>query len=653
MVSQFRLIIVGLAALFCFSVLPAHEDSNHELITLDSLLNVPVCSALKYEQRVSEAPASISIITADDIQRYGYKTLTELMMSVRGVYSRNDRNYEYLGIRGFSRPGDNDNRTLLLLNGQRLNENFYGSAFIGNDLGISLQSVERIEFVRGPASALYGSNAMFGVINIVTKKAQCIDGVDLEIETGSRGTQRMSAVIGKGTETGLDVLLSMQAGQSDGEDLYFPEFDSADVNGVAEGLDWERFLNFHTVVTYKNWKLEGFFTNRLKGIPTATWGMKFNDDAAQSLDRLGYLNLSYQLPIGYDKLLSIMTYFNTYTYEGTYPYEEGNWWDANECFWAGIEGQFRWDISSRNRFFTGVEYQQHFSAGYKSWDEDASYFDDSFPYTIASVYLQDDYQITDKLGLISGVRFDKQSETKSTLTPRLGIIYNASCAGTLKLLYGSAFRTPNVYETRYEDPDIAKANPALKPEKITTGELVWERKVSSVGFSVLSLYRYSMENLIDQDIDPEDFLLQFVNLSDISARGIEWGLRSNFKNGLSAYLNLNLQQTYDYETEEALSNSPEFILKAGVSLPLISKIVLYSEGVYETGRLSVYGTDTGPFFLCNAGLSAQHIWNNLHLSLRVRNLFDAEIKLPGSYDHEQDLIVQPGRYIGISIDYSW
>ncbi|MDO9548056.1 MAG: TonB-dependent receptor [Candidatus Marinimicrobia bacterium] len=653
MVSHPRHITVRLAVMISFSALVAHEDSNHELMTLDSLLNIQVSSALKYEQRVSEAPASISIITADDIQRYGYKTLCEVMMSVRGVYSRNDRNYEYLGIRGFSRPGDNDNRTLLLLNGQRLNENFYGSAFIGNDLGISLQSVERIEFVRGPASALYGTNAMFGVINIVTKKAQCVDGVNLEIETGSWGTQRMSAVIGKGTENGLGVLLSMQAGQSDGEDLYFPEFDSEDVNGIAEGLDWERFLNFHSVVTYKNWKMEGFFTNRLKGIPTAAWEMEFNNDAAQSLDRIGSLNLSYQQPIGYDKLLTALTYYNTYTYEGTYPYKDGDWWDVNYCMWAGAEGQFRWDISTRNRLFTGVEYQQHFSASYKSWDEDTTYFDDSFPYTITSLYLQDDYQITEKLGLITGVRFDKHSETKSTLTPRLGIIYNASCASTFKLLYGSAFRTPNVYEARYEDPDIAKGNPALKPEKITTGELVWEQKVSSVGFSVLSLYRYSMDNLIDQDIDPEDSLLQFINLSDIRAQGIEWGLRSNLKNGLSAYLNMNLQQSYDYETEEALSNTPEFILKAGVSFPLISKIIVYSEGVYETGRLSLYGTDTGAFFLCNAGLNVRHIWNGLSLSLRVRNLFDSEVKLPGSYDHEQDLIVQPGRYIGISINYSW
>ncbi len=653
MLSRQYLISIGLITTICFSGGMAQEDATYELMTLDSLLNIKVSSALKYEQRVSETPASISIITAEDIQRYGYKTLSEVMVSVRGVYIRNDRNYENLGVRGFSRPGDNDDRILLLLNGQRLNESFYGSTFLGNDLGISLQSVERIEFVRGPASALYGTNAMFGVINIVTKKASCIDGVDLEIETGSRGTQRMSAVIGKGVENGLGVLLSMQAGQSDGENLYFPEFDSADVNGIAEGLDWERFLNFHSVVTYKNWKMEGFFTNRLKGIPTAAWGMKFNDDAAQSLDRFGYLNLSYKRSIAYDKLLTVLAYCNTYTYEGTYPYEDGDWWDSNDCFWTGVEGQFRWDISSRNRFFTGAEYQQHFSASYKSWDEDTTYFDRSFPYTIASVYLQDDYQITDNLGLITGIRFDKHSETKGTLTPRLGIIFNASCTSTFKLLYGSAFRTPNVYESCYEDPDIAKANPALQPEKITTGELVWEQKVSSIGFSVLSLYRYSIKNLIDQDIDPDDLLLQFVNLSDIRAQGIEWGFRSNFKNRTSAYLNISLQQTYDSETEEALSNSPEFILKSGVSFPLISKIYFNAEGVYETGRLSLYGTDTGSFFLCNAGLNLRHIWNGLSLSLRIRNLFNTDIKLPGSYDHEQDLIIQPGRYIGISFDYKW
>ncbi|MBN2601142.1 MAG: hypothetical protein JXR87_04040, partial [Candidatus Marinimicrobia bacterium] len=94
MLSRQLLISVGLITISCFSRVIAEEDSISELITLDSLLNIQISAALKYEQRVSEIPASISIITADDIQRYGYKTLSEVMMSVRGVYTRNDRNYE-------------------------------------------------------------------------------------------------------------------------------------------------------------------------------------------------------------------------------------------------------------------------------------------------------------------------------------------------------------------------------------------------------------------------------------------------------------------------------------------------------------------------------------------------------------------------------
>jgi len=649
---KFRHVIFGPAVLISFTLLNADVEPGTEIMTLDSLLHIRVSSALKYEHYVSETPASISVVTAEDIRRYGYRTLKEALMNLRGVYTRSDRNYDYLGIRGFSRPGDNDNRTLLLLNGQRLNENFYGSAFIGNDLGIDLESVERIEFVRGPASALYGTNAMFGVINIGTKRGRQVDGAALTLETGAQGTQRIAALIGK-DNGGVEFLLSMQAGQSAGEDLYFPEFDSADIAGVAQGLDWERFVNFHSVVTYKNWRLEGLFNNRLKGIPTAAWEMEFNNDDAQSLDRIGSLSLVYEQALDYARQLMLRAYFNTYTYEGTYPYEEGNWWDANDCAWAGIEGQFRWDISPRNRLFSGVEYQRHLTVGYQAWDEDTTYFDDSFPYTIVSVYLQDDFQISGKLGLIAGLRFDNHSETKSALTPRLGIIYHASGSGTVKLLYGSAFRSPNVYETRYRDPGIAKGNLALKPEEITTCEIVWEQKIPSIGFSVLSLYRYSMTNLIDQDIDPVDSLLQFINMSDVAARGIEWGLRNNLKNGLSLYLNMNLQQAFDSETDETLSNSPEFILKAGISLPVFSKIVVYSEGIYETGRQSIYGTAGEDFFLCNAGLILQHIRGNLNLSLRVRNLFDAKIKLPGSYDHEQEFIIQPGRYVAVTIDYSW
>jgi len=142
-------LLIFIITIFLIHILYAQIDNqNNLIISLEELLNVRISTAVKYEQTIREAPASVTIITSEDIERYGYRTLDEVLMSVRGFYTRNDRNYVYMGVRGLSRPGDYDNRILVLVNGHTLNENIYGAPFFGTDLGMNLAVIERIEIVR-------------------------------------------------------------------------------------------------------------------------------------------------------------------------------------------------------------------------------------------------------------------------------------------------------------------------------------------------------------------------------------------------------------------------------------------------------------------------------------------------------------------------
>ena len=154
------------------------QETDLQFFSLDSLLNVKISAAAKYEQTISEAPASVTIITSEDIERYGYRTFDELLASVRGFYTRNDRTYTRIGVRGFSRPSDYNNRILLLINGLTINESLYGAVFLGSELGMNLDIIDRVEIVRGPGSALYGTGAMLAVINIITKK-NILNSVDI------------------------------------------------------------------------------------------------------------------------------------------------------------------------------------------------------------------------------------------------------------------------------------------------------------------------------------------------------------------------------------------------------------------------------------------------------------------------------------------
>src|SRR5206468_2674797 len=122
-----------------------------------------------------------------EIQHQGYRTLGEILNSVRSFFATNDRNYTSLGVRGFSRPGDYNTRILLLIDGHRVNDNIYDEAMIGPELALDLDLIQQIEIVRGPVSSLYGSNALFAVINITTRRGRDLNGLEVAGTRGSLG----------------------------------------------------------------------------------------------------------------------------------------------------------------------------------------------------------------------------------------------------------------------------------------------------------------------------------------------------------------------------------------------------------------------------------------------------------------------------------
>jgi outer membrane receptor for ferrienterochelin and colicins len=180
--------------------------------SLEDLMAVEVGTvfgAARREQRVTEAPSSVTIVTAEDIRLFGWRTLAEALTSVRGFYVTNDRNYSYVGVRGFSRPTDYNNRILVLVNGHRFNDNVYDQALVGNEFPIDMALVDRIEVIRGPGSALYGTSAFFAVINLVLRPGGGIGGSESSIEVGSFKTYRLRTSYGRRSQSGVDSLFSI------------------------------------------------------------------------------------------------------------------------------------------------------------------------------------------------------------------------------------------------------------------------------------------------------------------------------------------------------------------------------------------------------------------------------------------------------------
>ena len=136
-------------------------------------------------QSSGDAPSSVTVITAAEIQEHGYRTLADILRTVRSFYVTYDRNYSSIGVRGFARPGDYNTRVLLMVDGHRMNDNVYDEAMIGTEFPVDVDMIQRIEIIRGPASSLYGSNALFAVINVITRHGQDVNSVELSSDAGS------------------------------------------------------------------------------------------------------------------------------------------------------------------------------------------------------------------------------------------------------------------------------------------------------------------------------------------------------------------------------------------------------------------------------------------------------------------------------------
>ncbi|HSP87016.1 MAG TPA: TonB-dependent receptor plug domain-containing protein, partial [Ignavibacteriaceae bacterium] len=416
-----------LCSVYSFLIFPQSEKNDIINISLDSLLSLPVQSASKFFQNISDAPASVTIITSADIEYYGHRNLSEVLQFVRSFYISNDKNYSYTGIRGFSRPSDYNNRILLLINGHRLNESIYGSAFIGSELAIDLSMIDKIEIVRGPGSVLYGTNAMFAVINIIVKKASQFDGVNAAVEYGSFQHKKVILNFGKEYNNGLELNISGNYADIKGEDIYFEEFDTESTNkGIALNQDKENYFSVFNSIKYKNFTFQGFYSGRTKYVPTAVYGTVFNGDT-KTKDCLAFAQISYAINLYENTELFLRTYYDHYLYEGYYPYEDNSEvydsFDESIGNQLGGEAQLTWSILSNDIIVIGTEYQNSIDATYAYWEDENEISGGNYPYQNFSFYFNNEYKPIDNLALITGIRGEKHSGIKLNIIPRVGIIY--------------------------------------------------------------------------------------------------------------------------------------------------------------------------------------------------------------------------------------
>ena len=636
--------------------------------SIEQLLDIEVFTSSRFPQKASEAPARVTVIDSEAIRKFGYRTLSDILNSIPGLYTTYDRNYTYLGARGFGIPGDYNTRFLMLLDGKRVNDNIYDSFGIDYDGIVNVDLIERVEFSAGPGSAVYGANAFFGVINVITKNGEEIDGVQVSADYGSENSRRARVTAGNTFDNGIDALISASAYKSDGSDLYFAEFDDPSTNnGVAAGLDYHEAQNILLKLKYQDWGLSVAYNERTKGIPTASYEQEFNTPPSETIDTAALATLTYEPVINKNSQIFSSLLLGQYKYDGDYSYDYPPLTvnrDESRGGWVNAELRYLTTRFERQKITVGAEYQKNGKQDQANFDVEPyfSYLDDSRSSKTLGLYIQDEIRFSEQIILNAGVRYDNNSidagsnnQTKNSIVnPRLALIYSAQPETTLKLIYGTAYRNPNAYELYYGQVLGYLPSTDLKPEEIETYEFNVEHFFNNNFRLATAVFFNDTRNLIGIDSDPATGDLFFNNLGEVQAMGAEIEAEYVSDRDLRLRTSYSYVNAEDKDTGKEIVNSPNSMVKLNLSAPVFHKKADAGlEFRYMSERATEAGAIAGGYGITNITLSSKEIYKRLVLSASLYNLFDRQYFDPVSDEHTQDSIEQDGRTFRVKATYTF
>ena len=629
----------------------AWSDTAPDLtsLSLEQLLDLTIVGASKYAQKQEEVAAAATVITRQEIQSFGWHTLAEALSSLPGIYTTYDRQYSYLGMRGFGLPGDLNTRVLITINGNRVNDPTFDQGPTGPEFPLDMDMIERIEFIPGPGGAVYGQNAMLGVVNVITRRGATVDGAEFAAAYQDPQAARAGrATLGTVLDNGVDLLVSASDFYSRGKNRFF-DFGASGVSGTAVGMDGERNQQVLASIAAGPWKLQEIFGNHMKDAPTAAILSDPLVPGGNQGDRhaLTQLEFEHSYAAGDTLQVSGRLFDGRESYSSRLNFGGEPFLSPASSEWYGAEFRVLSTALAAQKLLIGLEAQDNIhenQAAVYPANPAADYFLGRAGYRIG-LYIQDEWRVSESLSATIGVRTDRDDATGEKESPRLGLIWQAASATTLKALYGIAHRAPNAYERYYDDGVTQASNLALRGETIDTLELVADQRVSRNLTLRASVYQWTLLNPITLGTDSASGLPQYQPGETVEARGIElsadntWDIGARLRGSVSA-------QDAAYSDGRELLNSPKVLGKLNLSAPLtVAGVRAGYELRYDSRRLTLDGTYLGGYVLSNFILSTDRIAPGLSLSLGIYNLFDKRYAQPAADTNWQNAFEQDGRSV--------
>ena len=463
--------------LFLSPAVSQSETPTEDLLDLSlyELMNVRVTTASRLSQKISEAPAAMSVVTAEDIRQSGATTLSEALSMVPGVHLGRTSSVFHAagGIRGFHKlPA---NKIVFLINGTPWAYEIY-DILVLDQIPLSLEEIEKIEILRGPGSSLYGANAMFGVINVITKKPEDTIGTLFSATAGEGETLVGTLMHGGSVDERLFYRITMGWDQAENDDY------------IAWAGDPDK----------KYWKINSSMDYRI-------------DDNSGLSFFAGYLN-----PENQDVILESTgpidwsgadTFKSDLSWQSKNPnitvkahFKETDWSDGEslgekvlnfQMGTRGLEIQHKWQPVAKDTLVWGANINQKYAEGPSIGGKET--------HTLPGVFLDNTYAATDKIHLNAGLRCDRHPNTDYTLSHRLSLTVAPYDRHNFRLTWGTSYRNPDFVENYYSRISPYQEGSYLHvfgqkdndPEKAETWEVAYYGQVTeTLVFSANLFYSY-------------------------------------------------------------------------------------------------------------------------------------------------------------------
>jgi len=599
--------------------------------------------ATKYIKHLYEAPASATVITAQEIQKMGAATLADVLERVPGIAITITTPNGHRGIVVRGLKGYEGALVLFNVDHHAVNPVVTGSA-TWQFLDMPVHNIKRIEVIRGPGSALYGSNAAAAVINILTKNGNIIDGAEVKVGTGSFDRRELSLIAGKRFDD-WDISASMNYSKYNASDtLLSPDMfgRSGNVNDRKEETELHFKLNKgpYYASLYYNKQREGGYLGA---------DAVLNDETNLDTDQV-FLTLSYdefltpeihlRSTLHYDRWRNDL-FYELYPEGAVIGFPDGmlaNISSTNEN--TGLEVQLdikRWDPHTLTFGFVLEEKEMSDVQSIANFDpltyNPLGVYKEIAPWasnakrTIKALYLQDVLEIGETIEATLGVRYDHYSDFGETINPRAAFVWQFSPGTHYKLLYGRAFRAPNFAELYTKNNPLIQGNPDLDPTIVSTVETSIHHAFTQEIDGSVALYRTKIKDIVDLDG------VKYKNVGEHKLQGVEVELRIGNRRSDNIYANYTYTDAEDVIADRELPETAKHRGNIGFNIKLLPYLHWNTHLTYSS-RLKRAPVDTrgnidtrrdvGSYKVVDTAFILSDTKEKMYLKASASNLMDEE-----------------------------